>query len=109
MKYTGSRWVLSPISQETPDGWEVLEVDAADAAMGDIILTLYNGRESRSCWLGLNHDDPDVRAQAITNLRALGISRGTLLRHSLCDYASLAKWMHDYLPDKLVAGTSVAM
>ena len=109
MKYTGSRWILHPISEGTPEGCQILEVDAVDAAMGDIILTLYDGRQSRSCWLGLNHDDPAVRAQAIASLKALGISRGTLLRHSLCDYSSLARWMHDYLQDGLVAGTSAIM
>lgn len=109
MKYTGSRWILAPISDGLPDGWEVLEVDAVDSKMGDIILTLYDGSRSRSCWLGLNHDDPGVRAQAISSLRALGISRGALLRHGLCDYSSLAQWMHRHIQDKLVAGTSALM
>lgn len=109
MKYTGSRWILAPISEGMPVGWDVLEVDAVDAAMGDIILTLYDGERLRSCWLGLGHDDPAVRRQAVANLRVLGISRGILLRHGLKSYESLAKWLDEHIQDKLVAGTSSLM
>lgn len=80
-----------------------------DAAMGDIILTLYDGRRSRSCWLGLNHPDPAVRSQAVASLRALGLSRGLLLRHGLLSYESLARWMDENLQDELVAATSIIL